>query len=308
MTEPFSRDKCPGHRISAYIIASLPPLFWSGNFLLARLMRDDIPPLQMSFWRWVFAFLILLPFCLAKFNEYKTQIRKELKYLLLLGLVGVTAYNCFIYSAMHFTTVVNASIINSLMPVVTFMFAMLLLKDRPAMHQITGVVIALAGACMIIFRGDVMQIMSLSLNPGDLLVLCALTFWACYTVLIRWRPTRLPSVLFLFVTIGFGVLFHLPLITVEYYYRGGFDLTAAAVGSIAYFAIFPSIFAYLSWNKAVEILGPGKTVIFIYLLPIYGALLGKVFLDEAFYIYHGLGIFLIFTGMLLVTRESIRGN
>ncbi|MGY8814809.1 MAG: DMT family transporter, partial [Gammaproteobacteria bacterium] len=162
------------NNLTAYIIASLPPLFWSGNFLLARLMRDDIPPLQMSFWRWVFAFLILLPFSIKKLKENKTQVGKELKFLVLLGLIGVTSYNCFIYSAMHYTSVVNASIINTLMPVVIFILSIFLLKERPGKLQMIGVGIAIVGASFIIFRGKPTQIMSLNLNPGDLMVLCAL--------------------------------------------------------------------------------------------------------------------------------------
>jgi drug/metabolite transporter (DMT)-like permease len=243
-------------------------------------MRDDIPPLQMSFWRWVFAFLILLPFSIKKLKENKTQVGKELKFLVLLGLIGVTSYNCFIYSAMHYTSVVNASIINTLMPVVIFILSIFLLKERPGKLQMIGVGIAIVGASFIIFRGKPTQIMSLNLNPGDLMVLCALVFWALYTVLLRWRPTQLPLILFLFITFGFGILFHIPLISVEFYMKGGFDVTPAIAASIIYISIFPSIFAYLSWNKAVELLGPSKTVIFIYLLPIYGAILGTIFLNE----------------------------
>ena len=271
-------------------------------------MRDDIPPLQMSFWRWVFAFLILLPFSIKNLQTHKSQVRKEFKLLMLLGLVGVTSYNCFIYSAMHFTTVVNASIINTLMPVVIFIFSILLLKDRPGKQQVIGVGIAIVGASFIIFRGNPTQIMSLTLNPGDLMVLCALVFWALYTVLLRWRPTQLPLILFLFITFGFGILFHLPLIIIEYSLKGGFDVTPAIAASIIYISIFPSIFAYLSWNKAVELLGPSKTVIFIYLLPIYGAILGTLFLNESFQSFHGIGIVLIFIGMLLVTRDIIRAS
>ena len=47
--------KVSDHRL-AYFLAILPPLFWSGNFLIARVMRDEIPPIQMSFWRWTVAF------------------------------------------------------------------------------------------------------------------------------------------------------------------------------------------------------------------------------------------------------------
>jgi drug/metabolite transporter (DMT)-like permease len=260
--------------------------------------------LQMSFWRWACAFLILLLICLPRIKEHYGQIKKEFKFLLILGLFGVTSYNCLIYSAMHYTTVINASIINSVMPVVTFLLAMLFLNEKPTSKQIIGIIISVIGALTIIFRGSPLLVLSLSLNPGDVLVLFALTFWSVYTVLIRWRKTRLPLLIFLLVTVGFGVVFHFPLIAVEYYFKGGFQLTREITFAFVYFAIFPSILAYLAWNKAVELLGPGRTVIFIYLLPVYGAILGKLFLNEEIVFYHLLGFVFIFTGMLMVTHKS----
>ena len=113
-----------------YVLALLPPLFWSGSFLIARVMRDEIPPIQMSFWRWVAAFLILLPFALPQWRGQGAQIRKELPFLCVLGTVGILAFNCFLYTALHTTTVVNASLINTLMPVMMFVLALVVLREK----------------------------------------------------------------------------------------------------------------------------------------------------------------------------------
>jgi len=286
----------------AYVFAVLPPLFWSGNFLIARLMRNDIPPIQMSFWRWTLAFVLLLPFAASGFRGQGAQIRKELGYLLLLGAVGITAFNCFIYSALHYTTVVNAALINSLMPVVCFLFALLLLRERLRLVQIGGVILAIAGAVLIIARGDIGALAGLALNRGDVLVMAGLTFWAAYTVLIRWRPTKLPTRVFLTTTIGIGAVFHLPLVAWELTQSGGFALNAETAASILYFAVFPSLLAYIIWNKAVAAIGPGRTGMYMYLMPFFGAVLGVSLLGEAFLAYHLGGIALIFAGITLVNR------
>lgn len=288
----------------ACLYASLPPLFWSGNFLIARIMRDQIPPFQMSFWRWTLAFLIILPFALRSYKQHRETLYREWRYLLLLGAVGVTAYNCFIYNALHYTTVVNASIIASLMPVVTFILALWLLGERIGGRQLAGVVLALLGALAIILEGFSLDISRFGLNPGDLLVVFALTFWSLYTILIRWRRTGLPLLLFLGSTMGFGVLFHLPFIAWEISTRGSFELNLASAASIVYFAVFPSLLAYFFWNRAVGLMGAGRTGMFMYLLPVYGTLLGIIVLREAVYVYHLLGIVMIFSGMVLVTRKT----
>jgi drug/metabolite transporter (DMT)-like permease len=288
----------------AYLFALLPPLFWSGNFLIARVMRDDIPPIQMSFWRWVAAFLILLPFALPQWRERRAQIRKELPFLCLLGAVGILAFNCFVYAALHTTTVVNASLINTLMPVMTFVLALVVLREKLRAVQILGVAVAFAGAVVIIGRGDLTGLAVLAPNRGDLLVMAGLTFWAIYTVLIRWRPTRLPLRVFLAVTMGLGAAFHLPLVAWEIPSQGGVAVSVATVAAILYFAIFASALSYLIWNKAVAVIGPGRTGMYMYLMPFFGAVLGVWLLDEDFFLYHLAGIALILAGIALVNRTA----
>lgn len=286
-----------------WLQAALPPLFWSGNFLVARIMADTIPPVQMSLWRWCLAFLILLPFALRHLPTYWTRLRTELPFLIVLGGIGITAFNCFIYAALDYTTVVNAALINTLMPVVTFVLAALILRETLGPRQMAGVAVAILGAALIIVQGDIVGIAEVALNRGDFLVIAGLSFWALYTVLIRWRRTQLPLTLFITVTIGFGILIHLPFVAWEYAQEGGFTITWETVAAIVYFAVFPSVLAYLFWNRAVGALGPGRTGMFMYLMPVFSAILGVTFLDEPFRLYHAGGIALIFAGIWLVTRK-----
>lgn len=292
----------------AYLYGALPPLFWSGNFLVARAMRDAIPPLQMSFWRWTVALAILLPFAWRELWAHRARLRAELPFLAAMGLVGIVAFNCFVYTALHYTTVVNAALINSLMPVATFLFALVLLRERPGGRQALGVAAALMGAVVVISRGDSGQVFALAFNEGDLFVICGLTAWAAYTVLLKWRPTRLPILAFLTATIGLGVVFHLPLIAWEFQTKGGFAVTPAVAASILFFAVFPSVLAYIFWNKAVAMLGPGRTSTFMYLMPVFSAALGVGLLGESFHAYHAAGIVLIFSGIALVTRVGRRSR
>ena len=289
---------------SIYLFAVLPPLFWAGNFLIARMFHDAMPPLQMSFWRWLLAFLVIVPFTARALIGSLPAIRRELGFLIFLGAIGITAFNSFIYAALQYTTVVNAALINSLMPVVTFLFALVFIGDRLSPRQMLGVVLCIAGALFIVARGELDLLLAFSLNAGDVLVLAGLTFWALYTVLIRWRKTALPPLVFLTVTIGFGVLFHLPLIAWEYSRQGGFALNAANAAALAYLAIFPSLLAYIFWNRAVAALGPGKTGLFMYLMPIFSTVLAVLLLGEAFRFYHLAGMVLIFFGIAMVTRAA----
>ncbi|MEZ2406391.1 drug/metabolite transporter (DMT)-like permease [Bosea sp. OAE752] len=286
---------------SAYWLAVLPPLFWSGNFLIARLMRDAIPPVQMSFCRWSLALLILAPFCWRPIADSWPRIRGNMPFLALLGAIGVTAFNCFVYAALHYTSIANAALVNSLLPVVTFLLAYLILRETLKPRQLAGIALSLCGAVLVIGRGDPTRLAGLALNGGDLLVFAGMSCWALYTVLIRWRPAGLPPIALLGVTVCFGVLFHLPGVGWEYSTQGGFAPTAAIAGALLYFAIFPSVLAYIFWNRSVATLGPGKTGMFMHLLPPSSALLGFVVLGETITWFHLAGFAIITVGIWLVT-------
>lgn len=286
---------------TAFLFAALPPLFWAGNFLVARAMRDEIPPVQMSFWRWALAFTLLLPFAWSAGRRERTLLRHELPFLAILGFVGVTAFNCLIYAALHHTTVVNGALINSLMPAATILFALVLLREPLSAQRILGLLVSLTGAATIIAGG---RIGELAFNRGDVLVLCGLTFWAAYTVLIRWRRTQLSPILFLAATAALGTVFHLPLLAWELATSGGFSPSVTAGAAIVYLAIFPSILAYIFWNRAVATLGPGRTAIFMHLMPIFSVVLAVAFLGEHLFAYHGVGAVLIVSGITMVTRPQ----
>jgi drug/metabolite transporter (DMT)-like permease len=293
-------------RPAIYIFAILPPLFWAGNFLVARLFHEEIPPLQMSFWRWLLALAIILPFSLRALIGSRKIIQQELGFLVLLGGIGIAAFNCFIYVALQHTSVVNAALINSLMPVVTFLLALIFIGDRLAPRQIIGVAVCVAGALFIVLRGQLSGLAGLVINIGDILVLAGLTFWALYTVLIRWRKTALPTSVFLTVTIAFGVVIHLPFVIWEVGQRGTFVANGANIAALIYLAVFPSLLAYIFWNRAVAVLGPGSTGLFMYLMPIFSTILAVIVLGETFRSFHLIGMLLIFMGIALVTRPSLR--
>lgn len=291
---------------AAYGLAMLPPLFWSGNFLIARLMQGSIPPVQMSFWRWSLALLILAPFCWRPIRDTWPRIRSNLPFLALLSLVGVTAFNCLVYAALRYTPIANAALVNSLLPVVTFLLAYLILKQKLTQRQLVGVAVSLCGAILVICSGNPAKLLSLTLNKGDMLVFAGMSCWALYTVLIRWRPAGLPLMAFLGVTVFLGVLFHLPAVAWEYRVEGGFHPTAAIASALLYFAIFPSILAYIFWNRSVATLGPGKTGMFMHLLPPSSAVLGLLVLGEPIAWFHVAGFAIIVLGIWLVTSAARR--
>ena len=88
-------------------------LLWSGNTIVARSVRDDIPPFMLALVRWTGAFLIVLPFALRHLAADREKLVAHWPVVLALGLTGVASFNAFLYSGLQYTTATNASLLQA---------------------------------------------------------------------------------------------------------------------------------------------------------------------------------------------------
>ena len=102
-----------------YLLLILTTLFWSGNMVVGRAIRGEVPPFALAFWRWAIALALTLPLALPHLRAQWPQLRKGWKAVLLLGLLGVGGYNTLAYIALQYTGATNASLLNSFIPVAT---------------------------------------------------------------------------------------------------------------------------------------------------------------------------------------------
>jgi len=286
----------------------LPPLFWGGNAVAGRMAAGLVPPLSLAFWRWLFAFLILLPFGLPRVLAQKETVARHWKLLCLLAASSVTAYNSFLYVALTTTTAVNATLVSAAIPVAIVSLSWLWFREGVGPRQAAGILLSLAGVLMVIARGELQTLLSLSLHAGDLWALAAVASWSLFSVVLRRYPTGLDSLALLTVQVGAGTLFILPLYLVELALGGGFALSWTAAGLISYVAIFPSLVAYGLWNLGVVRLGPGTAGLYVNLIPVFTALLAIPLLGESFRWFHGAGMVMIFAGIWFATLQRSKAN
>jgi drug/metabolite transporter (DMT)-like permease len=293
---------------SPYLLAALAPLFWSSNFILGRALNQTIPPIALSFWRWAVALLIVLPFALPRLRDQWGLVRRHWAVLSLLAVLGVTNFNTFVYLGLQSTTATSAVLMVSTTPVLIVLLSFLLLGQRVSPRQGAGILLSLAGVAVIIARGDLAALAALRLNGGDLWVLGAVVSWALYSVCLRWRPAGLDPLAFLTVTMAIGLLPLLPLYRWELGRGLGFGVDAVSLGAIGYVALFPSLLAYVIWNRAVAELGANRTGQLLHLMPAFGAVLAMPLLGERMHGFHLAGIGLIAAGIALATRSQAPGR
>jgi drug/metabolite transporter (DMT)-like permease len=287
----------------AYILLTMTVLFWSGNFVLGRGVHELIPPLTLAFYRWLGALVILLPFAWPHLVRDRQRIVRHWKLLALLALLSVTNFNTFIYLALNTTTVANTVLINSTMPIFIVVIAWWLLGERVSPRQGVGVALSLAGMLWIITKGSPASLLATRFTPGDLWTLAAALSWAVYTVLLRYRPPALHPMSLLTVIVAMGLLPLIPLYLWDLAAGRTVSASWPVAGSIAYVALFPSVLAYLFWNRAVGLVGPARAGIFIHLMPVFGIVLAALLLAEMPRGYHLEGVLMIFPGIFLTSYQ-----
>lgn len=283
----------------------LATLCWSGNALVARAFAGEIPPFALSFWRWSLALVLLLPFVAKPLWQHRAALRSAGWRLLVLAGVGIAGYNSLLYAAAQTTAAINITLVNTCLPLMTFIGAGLLLGEWPHRRAWWGMAVAAGGLLVLISKGSWASLSGLAFNKGDLIMLLAVADWALYSLLLRrWASYLLPipPLALLGVLMLLGVPLILPFYLYELAQGAHFNLTAENLAAISYTAIFASLLAYLAWNYAIRILGAAKAALSNYLMPVFTAILGWLLLGEGLQNYHWLGAALIFAGLLLGTQ------
>jgi drug/metabolite transporter (DMT)-like permease len=289
-----------------YLLLTLTPLFWACNVIVGRGLSPDIPPMTMTFLRWLFAIAILAPFAWPHVRRDWPIVRRGWKTLIPLGIIGVGTHNALAYMGLNYTTATNALILNSFIPVMVITLSWIFLRERLTPLQLAGVGVSLAGVLMILTRGSLEVLASFTLNSGDLLLILAMAMWSIYTIGLRWRPQGLHMLTFLFVLMAVGDLAVMPFFAMEIAFGRHMVVTPANIAVIAIVALFSSVLAYVFWNQGVTQVGPSVAGLFVHLMPVFGVLLAWVFLGERLSLFHVAGIALILSGIWITSRLGRR--
>ena len=268
--------------------------------MVGRGVQDVLPPLALAFWRWLFAFVILLPFALRPMLRERAAIARHWRMLIVLGVLGVGSFNTLLYIGLGTTTATNALLLNSSIPVLIAAIGWMFFGERITPRQACGIAISLAGVVAIVAKGDAGHLLGLQVNPGDLWAFAAMVSWALYTLLLRRRP-GLTAMAFLGITVLIGLLANLPFYLAEIASGAHVRVAPGSASAVAYMAIFPSVLAYMFWNRAVAEVGAARSGLFGHLMPVFGSVLAYLFLGEQLHVYHFAGFALILCGIVLAT-------
>jgi drug/metabolite transporter (DMT)-like permease len=287
----------------AYVFVNLSCLMWASNFVLGRILRQEIGPLMLAASRFVVASLFYAVI-LGRSAVKERLLLRDWALLTAMALTGVMGFSVLLYRGLQLTTATDAVLINGTGPLMTALLAAILLKERLLPRHVLGGLISFFGVTLIVGGGSFERLRQWHVNVGDLYVILAVVLWGLYSVISR-RATRSRSV---FSVTVISTWMAIPLF---FGAAAGWQPTATRWSwhlllAVVYIGIFPSGAAFLSWNEGVRRVGPNRAMVFYNMLPVYGSILGVVLLGEPFGAGHFIGGGLILVGSLIAIWPELR--
>jgi drug/metabolite transporter (DMT)-like permease len=290
-----------------YLLLSITALCWAGNAIVGRLAAGHIPPVTLSFLRWSFAFLIILPFAWKHLVRDWAAIRARLGTMIVLSVTGIGAFNTLQYWALEHTQALNTLLLQSAGPLVVAIWSLILLGVRLTLAQAAGVALSLAGVLVILLHGDLTALASIQFNKGDIIFTVALVIFGLYSVLSLKRP-EIHGLSFVGFTFGAGAACLIPLLIWELFSRPVMQLDTTNLLTLFYVAVFPSTVAYMCFNRGVQLIGANRAAPFFHVVPVFGSIMAIVFLGEHPQLFHIIGFALVLTGVFVASRKPAKSG
>jgi drug/metabolite transporter (DMT)-like permease len=284
---------------SPYLLLALAMLCWAGNWVVGRAIHEQVPPLTLNFWRWTGSLVLILPFAWTSLRSQWRVMLRHWKWVLPMAAIASAIFQSMVYLGLQHTTALNGALLIALVPVVVAAIAAAILGERLRPRQWLGILLSLAGAVVVIVRGDAAVLRALAFNPGDLWIIAAVPIWALYTVMLKRWPEGLERMSFLGAMALVGVAVQFPFFAWELAAGRHMVVTPASLAAIAYTAVFASFLAFVFYNAALQRTTPSVAGPFHHLHPAFTALLGIAFLGERVGWYHAAGVAGIALGLYL---------
>lgn len=283
----------------AYLGLSFTSLLWAGAFIAGKVVTAELTPLAAAGLRHLAAALLLLPF--AWRMRRGANVRAALPSLAIMALCGGVLYQWAFMAALQRTNATNAALLVALNPAITVLLAPLV-GEALTGRRVVGILLALAGATVVITHGDLAVLAGLgATRGGDLLALAAASLWAIFNLASRGAVAHLPHSMTNAVVYGVGSLVTLSLALPGAPFGQLAAASPHALAALAFLVVFASVLAGQFFLFGVHTVGVGHTVVFVYLVPVLTALLSVVLLGEPLLPSQVLGGALVLLGVAVTT-------
>ncbi|MBI9082826.1 MAG: DMT family transporter [Desulfobacterales bacterium] len=263
-----------------YLKLLLTAIFWGGTFIAGRTIAGDVGPYSAAFLRFTVASIFLLVFVRRMEGRLPRLGRGQILPVVALGLTGVFAYNVFFFKGLHLIEAGRASLIIACNPIFISLLSALLFKEKLNAVRISGILVSVSGAIVVITRGRLSALLDGSLGSGELFIFGCVASWVAYSLLGKTVMNRLSALSAVCYSsmIG-GALLFFPACA-EGLFHDAWYYSLKDWISLFYLGFFGTVLGFVWYYQGIQRIGPMKSSLFINFVPVSAILLAYGLLDE----------------------------
>ena len=243
--------------------------FWGANFVASKFALAHFPPAFSTFLRFFFLCIVLLPFL--------PRIKREhIGYLILMSMLGVAHFMLPQAALAAGLDIATCALLNQLCVPFACLLSVIILNEHIGRWRVLGLILSFAGMVLILGSphfGDNWL--------GTSYAIAAALFFSVYNLLLK-RHADISGMQIL----GYVCLFAAPqaLLISLIFEQPTIEMITTASWlpwlGIAYTVIFSTVFSHGMWNYLIRLYPMSKVAPFTLLVPVFGALFGRLFFDE----------------------------
>ncbi len=282
------------------IYLALAASIWGGMYVVVKVVVSVIPPLELVWMRYLVAIIALFLIGLAKRLSWRIH-RRDILLIITIGIIGNTISIVTQEIGTNLSSAQMGAIITSSTPAFMVIFARLLLKERLNLKKGISVGLATIGVLLIVGNGQI----DMANQLGGISLLVAALTWALMSVLLKRVPSNYSPIVVTTYSILVAIIILTPFVLGRLDEIDLSQLTRPTIwGGILYLGIVSTAYAFILWNRGLQLLNASSGGLFFFFQPLVGTLLGWVLLGESIGGMFWVGSILILSGVLLVIREK----
>ncbi|MES9694098.1 EamA family transporter [Bacillus toyonensis] len=276
-------------------------MIWGINYTIAKYGLVEFTAIEFTAIRMMAAapLLLLLTFFIEKSLYVE---RKDIPRLIVVSFVGIVLYQTLFMETVKYTSATNASLLISISPIFTTLFAVFLKQEKFSSRKLIGSMIAFVGAALVLVAGHSLASSFYGNGIGMITSIC----WGLYPVLAGPLIKKYSA---LRVTAWSALVGAIPLLLLSgpHVFVMPFHITKGmTLFALLYSIFFVTVFGLVMWYIGVQKIGASHTMVYMYITPIVAVLFAAIWANESISLQQMIGGIIIFFGLWFVKLKKVK--
>ncbi|MCX6663927.1 MAG: DMT family transporter [Euryarchaeota archaeon] len=259
------------------VILILVSFVWAGSFIVVDVTTKEMDPIDLGFLRFLVATPLMILIAVLRKKPLLLP-KKELPWLVVLGLTGVTLLYLFQFLGIHYTNAPTASVLINTNVIFIAILSGLFLHETLTRKRVAGIVLSFIGVFVVMFSDISKQALTFDnlFFIGGILMLLSAFCWALYSFVGKRLLKTYDEFVITTYAFGFGTLFYIPFVVLHL----GPALQQTSLNgwlAVLYLALTCSLFGYLGWYYALKHIDASKAAVFLNFIPLFTILMSFFF-------------------------------